>query len=60
MLKSPLFWKITTLIGCIVLLSLPLMMVRELILLMSERIIVAKWWTPLSKAPAARKNSPDR
>lgn len=27
---------------------------------MSERIIVAKWWTPLSKAPAARKNSPDR
>ncbi|MCP3620741.1 cell envelope integrity protein CreD [Klebsiella pneumoniae] len=30
MLKSPLFWKITTLIGCIVLLSLPLMMVREL------------------------------
>lgn len=31
MLKSPLFWKSTTLIGCIVLLSLPLMMVRELI-----------------------------
>ncbi|HGW1373466.1 TPA: cell envelope integrity protein CreD [Klebsiella pneumoniae] len=31
MLKSPLFWKITTLIGCIVLLSLPLMMVRDLI-----------------------------
>lgn len=31
MLKSPLFWKITTLIDCIVLLSLPLMMVRELI-----------------------------
>ena len=31
MLKSPLFWKITPLIGCIVLLSLPLMMVRELI-----------------------------
>lgn len=31
MLKSPLFWKITTLIGCIVLLFLPLMMVRELI-----------------------------
>ena len=31
MLKSPLFWKITTLIGWIVLLSLPLMMVRELI-----------------------------
>ncbi|HHP1401794.1 TPA: cell envelope integrity protein CreD [Klebsiella pneumoniae] len=31
MLKSPLFWKVTTLIGCIVLLSLPLMMVRELI-----------------------------
>ena len=31
MLKSPLFWKITALIGCIVLLSLPLMMVRELI-----------------------------
>ncbi|HBU7926371.1 TPA: cell envelope integrity protein CreD [Klebsiella pneumoniae] len=31
MLKSPLFWKITTLKGCIVLLSLPLMMVRELI-----------------------------
>ena len=31
MLKPPLFWKITTLIGCIVLLSLPLMMVRELI-----------------------------
>lgn len=31
MLKSPLFWKITTLIGCVVLLSLPLMMVRELI-----------------------------
>ncbi|CAM7771113.1 cell envelope integrity protein CreD [Klebsiella pneumoniae] len=31
MLKSPLFWKITTLIGCIVLLSLPLMMARELI-----------------------------
>ncbi|HBR0793486.1 TPA: cell envelope integrity protein CreD [Klebsiella pneumoniae] len=31
MLKSPLFWKITTLIGCIVLLCLPLMMVRELI-----------------------------
>ena len=31
MLKSPLFWKITTLIGCIMLLSLPLMMVRELI-----------------------------
>lgn len=31
MLKSPLFWKITTLIGCIVLPSLPLMMVRELI-----------------------------
>ncbi|HFG0988268.1 TPA: cell envelope integrity protein CreD [Klebsiella pneumoniae] len=31
MLKSPLFWKITTLICCIVLLSLPLMMVRELI-----------------------------
>ncbi|HBV6524269.1 TPA: cell envelope integrity protein CreD [Klebsiella pneumoniae] len=31
MLKSPLFWKITTLISCIVLLSLPLMMVRELI-----------------------------
>ncbi len=22
---------------------------------MSERIIVTKWWTPLSKAPAARK-----
>ncbi|HDU4471271.1 TPA: cell envelope integrity protein CreD [Klebsiella pneumoniae subsp. pneumoniae] len=35
MLKSPLFWKITTLIGCIVLLSLPLMMVRELI---NERV----------------------
>ncbi|MCX3880716.1 inner membrane CreD family protein [Stenotrophomonas maltophilia] len=31
MLKSPLFWKITTLIGCIVLLSLPLMMIRQLI-----------------------------
>ncbi|HIE9762332.1 TPA: cell envelope integrity protein CreD [Klebsiella variicola subsp. variicola] len=31
MLKSPLFWKITTLIGCVVLLSLPLMIVRELI-----------------------------
>lgn len=31
MLKSPLFWKITTLIGCIVLLSLPFMIVRELI-----------------------------
>lgn len=31
MLKSPLFWKITTLIGSIVPLSLPLMMVRELI-----------------------------
>ncbi|HIB5648031.1 cell envelope integrity protein CreD [Klebsiella sp. JB_Kp018] len=31
MLKSPLLWKITTLIGCVVLLSLPLMMVRELI-----------------------------
>ena len=31
MLKSPLFWKITTLIGCVVLLSLPLMMVRGLI-----------------------------
>ncbi|HBX2062467.1 cell envelope integrity protein CreD [Klebsiella variicola] len=30
-MKSPLFWKITTLIGCVVLLSLPLMMVRELI-----------------------------
>ncbi|HBZ3629643.1 cell envelope integrity protein CreD [Klebsiella quasipneumoniae] len=30
-MKSPLFWKITTLIGCIVLLSLPLMIVRELI-----------------------------
>ncbi|HBX8772521.1 TPA: cell envelope integrity protein CreD [Klebsiella pneumoniae] len=30
-MKSPLFWKINTLIGCIVLLSLPLMMVRELI-----------------------------
>ncbi|HBX0869418.1 TPA: cell envelope integrity protein CreD [Klebsiella pneumoniae] len=30
-MKSPLFWKITTLIGCIVPLSLPLMMVRELI-----------------------------
>ncbi|HBX2474331.1 TPA: cell envelope integrity protein CreD [Klebsiella pneumoniae] len=30
-MKSPLFWKITTLIGCIVLLSLPLMMVREFI-----------------------------
>ncbi|MBZ6656969.1 cell envelope integrity protein CreD [Klebsiella pneumoniae] len=30
-MKSPLFWKITTLIGSIVLLSLPLMMVRELI-----------------------------
>lgn len=38
MLKSPLFWKITTLIGCIVLLSLPLMMVRELI---NERLIIA-------------------
>lgn len=35
MLKSPLFWKITTLIGCVVLLSLPLMMVRELI---NERV----------------------
>ncbi|HBW8472749.1 TPA: cell envelope integrity protein CreD [Klebsiella pneumoniae] len=34
-MKSPLFWKITTLIGCIVLLSLPLMMVRELI---NERV----------------------
>ena len=31
MLKSPLFWKITTVIGCVGLLSLPLMMVRELI-----------------------------
>lgn len=31
MLKSPLFWKITTLLGCVLLLSLPLMMVRELI-----------------------------
>ncbi|MFW4194934.1 cell envelope integrity protein CreD [Klebsiella sp. 10982] len=31
MLKSPLFWKISTLLGCVLLLSLPLMMVRELI-----------------------------
>ncbi|MDP1334981.1 inner membrane CreD family protein, partial [Klebsiella pneumoniae] len=31
MLKSQLFWKITTLIVCIVMLSLTLMMVRELI-----------------------------
>ncbi|WP_343517252.1 cell envelope integrity protein CreD [Klebsiella quasivariicola] len=31
MLKSPLFRKISTLLGCVLLLSLPLMMVRELI-----------------------------
>ncbi|QBL52044.1 cell envelope integrity protein CreD [Klebsiella sp. PO552] len=30
-MKSPLFWKISTLLGCVLLLSLPLMMVRELI-----------------------------
>ncbi len=34
MMKSPLFWKISTLLGCILLLSVPLMMVRALI---SER-----------------------
>ncbi|MCI1032574.1 inner membrane protein [Raoultella sp. BIGb0149] len=31
MLKSPLFWKMSTLLGCILLLSIPLMMVRQLI-----------------------------
>ncbi|TCW12911.1 inner membrane protein [Raoultella sp. BIGb0138] len=31
MLKSPLFWKMSTLLGCILLLSVPLMMVRQLI-----------------------------
>ena len=31
MLKSPLFWKITTLAGCICLLLIPLMMVGNLI-----------------------------
>ena len=31
MMKSPLFWKISTLLGCILLLSVPLMMVRALI-----------------------------
>jgi inner membrane protein len=31
MLKSPLFWKMSTLLGCILLLSIPLMIVRELI-----------------------------
>ncbi|RXX24815.1 cell envelope integrity protein CreD [Klebsiella aerogenes] len=30
-MKSPLFWKISTLLGCILLLSVPLMMVRALI-----------------------------
>ena len=30
-MKSPLFWKISTLLGCILLLSVPLMMVRVLI-----------------------------
>ena len=34
MAKSPLFWKISTLIGCVLLLSVPLMLVRQLI---SER-----------------------
>ena len=32
MMKSPLFWKISTLLGCILLLSVPLMMVRALII----------------------------
>ncbi|HDS8140806.1 cell envelope integrity protein CreD [Klebsiella michiganensis] len=31
MLKSPLFWKMSTLLGCILLLSIPLMLVRQLI-----------------------------
>ena len=31
MLKSPLFWKMSTLLGCILLLSIPLMIVRQLI-----------------------------
>lgn len=58
MLKSPLFWKITTLIGCIVLLSLPLMMVRELI---NERADYrSEVVDAIEQAPAVRKNSPGR
>lgn len=42
MMKSPLFWKISTLLGCILLLSVPLMMVRALIV--ERRTIVAMLW----------------
>ena len=39
MLKSPLFWKITTLAGCICLLLIPLMMVGNLIKERSDTVM---------------------
>lgn len=54
MLKSPLFWKMSTLLGCILLLSIPLMIVRQLIVERADyrsEVIEA-----LKAVPADRRN----
>lgn len=58
MKKSPLFWKVSTLIGCILLLLVPLFMVTNLI---SERASYRETWKiRYDKVPAGRSRSPGR
>ena len=50
MLKSPLFWKMTTLFGAVLLLLIPIMLIRQVIV---ER---ADYRSDV-EVPAGRKNS---
>ncbi len=55
MLKSPLFWKMTTLFGAVLLLLIPIMLIRQVIV---ER---ADYRSDVEdEVPAGRKNSLDR
>ncbi|MFP1529148.1 hypothetical protein ACLB1R_31605 [Escherichia coli] len=55
MLKSPLFWKMTTLFGAVLLLLIPIMLIRQVIVERADD--PAMWKMRFAKVPAGRKNS---
>ncbi len=56
MLKSPLFWKMTTLFGAVLLLLIPIMLIRQVIVERADyRSDVED--ARFAKVPAGRKNS---
>lgn len=55
MLKSPLFWKMTTLFGAVLLLLIPIMLIRQVIVERADYRSDVE--DAFAKVPAGRKNS---